>query len=58
VSYNLWDRRKVSGSIPDAVIGIFHWHIPSDHTIAMESTLSLTEISIKDNSWGVKVTGA
>jgi len=24
--------RKVAGSIPDDVIGIFHWHIPSGST--------------------------
>jgi hypothetical protein len=26
--------RKVAGSIPDGVIGIFHWHNPSGHTMA------------------------
>ena len=27
--------RKVAGSIPDGVIGIFHWHNPPDHTMAL-----------------------
>jgi hypothetical protein len=31
-------NRKVAGSIPDAVIGIFHWHSPSDRTMALGST--------------------
>jgi hypothetical protein len=26
--------RKVAGSIPDGVIGIFHWHNPSGRTMA------------------------
>ena len=35
--------RKVAGSIPDGVIGVFHWHNPSGSTIAPESTQYLTE---------------
>jgi hypothetical protein len=27
-------NRKVAGSIPDGVMGIFHWHNPSDRTMA------------------------
>ena len=27
--------RKVAGSIPDGVIGIFHWHNPSGRTMAL-----------------------
>ena len=42
-------NRKVAGSIPDGVIGIFHWHTPSDRIMALGSTQPLTEISI---SWG------
>jgi hypothetical protein len=26
---------KVAGSIPDGIIGIFHWHNPSDRTMAL-----------------------
>jgi len=51
--------RKVSGSIPDGVIGIFHWHNPSDRTKALRSTKTLTEISTRKISWrGVKAAGA
>ena len=28
-------NRKVADSIPDGVIGIFRWHNPSDHTMAL-----------------------
>ena len=30
--------RKVAGSIPDGVTGIFHWHNPFSRTMALEST--------------------
>ena len=43
---------KVAGSIPDGVIGIFHLHKPSDRTMALGSTQSLTEISTRVISWG------
>ena len=51
-------NRKVAGSIPDDVIGIFHWHIPSDRTMALGSTEPLTEMSTRSISWGVKAAGA
>jgi len=35
-------NRKVTGSIPDGVTEIFHWHNPSDRTIALGSTQPLT----------------
>ena len=41
--------RKVAGSIPDVVIGIFHWHNPSGHTMALDSTQPLTEM----NTWNI-----
>ena len=44
-------NRKVAGSIPDGIIGIFHWHNPSDRTIALGSTQPLTEMSTRINSW-------
>ena len=28
-----WPSRKLAGSIPDGVIGIFHWHNPSGRTM-------------------------
>jgi len=50
------ESRKVAGSIPDGVIGIFHWHkSPSDRTMALGSTQPLTEISIKNISWGLRL---
>jgi hypothetical protein len=45
---------KVAGSIPDGVTGVFHWHNPSGHTIALGLTQPLTEVSTRNNSWGVK----
>ena len=44
-------NRKVAGSIPDGVIGIFQWHNPSDHTMALGSTQLLTEMSTGRISW-------
>jgi hypothetical protein len=45
-------NRKVAGSIPDGVIGIFHWHDPSDRTMALGSTQPLTGMSTRSISWG------
>ena len=44
--------RKVAGSIPDGVIGIFHGHNPFGRTIALGSTQPLTEMSTRNISWG------
>jgi hypothetical protein len=44
--------RKVAGSIPDGVTGIFHWHNPSVRTMALGLIQPLTEISNRNNSWG------
>jgi hypothetical protein len=46
--------RKVAGSIPCGVIGIFHWHIPSGRTLALGLTQPLTEMSTGNISWGGK----
>ena len=59
----LWLRccvtnRKVAGSIPDGVIGIFNWHNPPDRTMALVSTQPLTEMSTRRISWGVNAAGA
>jgi hypothetical protein len=43
-------NRIVAGSIPDGVIGIFHWHIPSGCTPALVLTQSLTEMSTRNIS--------
>jgi len=37
---------------PDGVIGIFLWHIPSGHTMALRLTQTLTEMSTRNISWG------
>ena len=50
--------RKVAGSIPDVVTGIFHWHNPSSRTMALELTQPLTEMSTRNIFWGVKAAGA
>jgi hypothetical protein len=50
--------RKVAGSIPDGVIGIFHWHNPSGRTTALGLTQPLTEISTRNISWGAKAASA
>jgi hypothetical protein len=46
--------RKVAGSIPDCVIGIFHWHNSSGRNMALGLTQPLTEMSIRNISWGCK----
>ena len=45
-------RCKSEGSIPDGVIGIFHWHNPSGRTMALGLTQPLTEMSTRNVSWG------
>jgi len=40
-----------AGSIPDGVVGIFHWHNPSGRTMALGSTQPLTEMSTRNISW-------
>jgi hypothetical protein len=44
--------RKVAGSIPDGVTGMFHWHNPFGRTMALGSTQPLTEMSTRNISWG------
>jgi hypothetical protein len=50
--------RKVTGSIPDGIIRIFHWHNPFGRTMALGLTQPLTEMSTRNISWGVKAAGA
>ena len=45
-------NRNVVGLIPAGVIGIFHWHNPSDCTMALGSTQPLKEMSTRSISWG------
>ena len=42
--------RKVAGSIPDGVIGIFHWHNSSGRTVALGLIQPLTEMSTRNIS--------
>jgi len=44
--------------IPEGVIGIFYWHSPSGHTMALGSSHPLTEMSTRNISWRVKAAGA
>ena len=50
--------RKVAVSIPVGVIGIFYLHNPSDRTVALGPTQSLTEMSTRNIFLGVKAAGA
>jgi hypothetical protein len=50
--------RNVAGSIPDGVTGFCHWHNRFGRTMALGSTQPLTEMSIRNLSWGVKAAGA
>ena len=45
-------NRKVAGSIPDGVIGIFQRHNPSGRTMTLRSTQPLTEMSTRNIFWG------
>jgi hypothetical protein len=44
--------RKVAGSIPDGITGIFHWHNAPYRTVALGFTQPLTEMSTRSISWG------
>jgi hypothetical protein len=45
-------NRKVAGSIPDGVTGIFQWLNPSGRIVALGSTQPLIEMSTRNPSWG------
>jgi hypothetical protein len=45
-------NRKVAGSIPDGVIGIFHWHNPFGRAMALGLTQPPSEMSTRNISWG------
>jgi hypothetical protein len=47
----------VEDSIPDDVNGIFHSLYPSSRAMDLGSKEPLTEISIRNISWGVKTVG-
>jgi len=50
--------RKVTGSIPDGVIGIFLWHAPSSRAMSLGSNKPLSEMNTKNISWRENATGA
>jgi hypothetical protein len=50
--------RKFAGSISDGVTGIFNWNNPAGRIVALGLTEPLTEMSTRNNSWGVKAAGA
>ena len=43
---------KVAGSIPDGVIGLFHWHNSSGRTLALGPTQPLTKMSTSPGGKG------
>jgi len=45
-------NRNVGSSVPDVVTATFHWHNPTDRTMALGSTQPLTEMSTRSISWG------
>jgi hypothetical protein len=52
-AWRRWSRlcttsRKVAGSVPDMVIEIFHWLAYSGHTVTLEATQPLTDMSVRD----------
>jgi len=49
---------RAVGSIPDHVTEIFHWHTPSACTVVLGSSQPLTEKSMRNISWGVKLASA
>jgi hypothetical protein len=50
----LVEVEELAGSIPDGVIGIFHWPNPSGRTMALGPNQFLTEMRTRSISWGVK----
>jgi hypothetical protein len=53
-----WVTALQAVSIPDSVIGIFHWHNPSVRTTALGSTQPLNETSTRNLSWRVRAADA
>jgi hypothetical protein len=51
-------NRKVAGSVPNGVTGIFHSRNPFSRSVALGSTQPLREMSTRNISWGVNAAGA
>jgi hypothetical protein len=54
--WRIWLRhcatcRKIAGSIPDGVTGIFQWLNPSGRIVVLGSTQLLTEMSTRNLPW-------
>ena len=49
---------RIFGDTKTCFIVIFRCHYPSSRTVALGSTQSLTEMSTRNISWGVKAAGA
>jgi hypothetical protein len=45
-------NRKVAGSIPDGVSGIFHLHNPSDRTMALAVDSASNRNEYQEHFWG------
>jgi hypothetical protein len=58
ISLHCATSRKVAGSIPDGVNGIFNLHNPSGRTMILGLTRPLTEMSTRNISWRLKAAGA
>jgi hypothetical protein len=50
--------RRVAGSSPDCVIGIFNGHNSSERTMVFGSTQLLTEMGTRNISWEVRAAGS
>ena len=50
--------RKVAGSIPDGVIGIFQWHNPSSRTMALGVDSASNRNEYQEYFMEVKAAGA
>jgi hypothetical protein len=50
--------RKVAGSTPDGITGIFYWHNPSGRTMVVGLTQPLAEMITRNISWRAKAAGA
>ena len=51
-------ERKVAGSIPVCVIGIFHWHNPSDRTMSLGFDSASIRNEYHEEFQGVNAVGA
>ena len=55
--FRLATNQKFPGSIPDGVLRNFHWQNPSGRTKVLRLTQTLTEMSTRVISWGLRWSG-